>query len=59
MLQDMIGRLIEIGGFCGMEMNLKKKEQIYENFKTTILTKNNDRTKTNTECGIFGYQVDK
>jgi hypothetical protein len=33
-LQDMIGKLIEIGGKYGMEMNVKKKTKV--NFKTTI-----------------------
>jgi len=37
-LQDMIDKLNEIGGCYGMEMNVKKN-QINENFKTTIQVK--------------------
>jgi hypothetical protein len=33
-LQDMIDKLIEIGGCYGMEMNVKKNKS-NENFKTT------------------------
>ena len=50
-LQDMIDKLIEIGGCYGMEMNVEKKSN--ENFKTTIPRKNYDRPKTTRECGIF------
>ena len=40
-LQDMIDILIEIGGCCGMEMNVEKYKS-NENFKTTIPSKNYD-----------------
>ena len=53
-LQDMIGKLIEIGGNYGMEMNVqKKKNRINENLNTAIPSKNYDRPKTTRECGIF------
>ena len=48
----MIDKLIEIGGCYGMEMNLEKN-QINDNYKTTIPSKNYDRPKTTTGCGIF------
>jgi hypothetical protein len=51
-LQDMINKLIEIGGCYGMEMNVEKNKS-NENFKTTIASKNYDRPKTTGECGIF------
>jgi len=51
-LQDMIDKLIEIRGFCGMEMNVKKNKS-NKNFKTTIPSKNYDKPKTTRECGIF------
>ena len=51
-LQDMIDKLIEIGGCCGMEMNVEKNKS-NENLKTTIPSKNYDRPKTTRECGIF------
>ena len=50
-LQDMIDELIEIGGCYGMEMNVKKNKSD-ENFKTTIPSKNYDRTKTTRECDV-------
>ena len=50
-LQVKIDKLIEIGGCYGMEMNVEKKSN--ENFKTTIPSKNYDRRKTTTECGLF------
>ena len=50
-LQEMTDKLIEIGGCYGMEMNVEKKSN--ENFKTTIPSKNYDRRKTTTECGLF------
>jgi hypothetical protein len=51
-LQDMIDKLIEIGGCYGMEMNVEKNKS-NENFKTTTPSKNYDRPKTTRECGIF------
>jgi len=51
-LQDMIDKLIEIGGYYGMEMNVEKNKS-NENFKTTISSKNYDRPKTTRDCGIF------
>jgi len=51
-LQDMIGKLIEIGRCYGMEMNVEKNKS-NENFKTTIASKNYHRPKTAGECGIF------
>jgi len=50
-LQDMIDKVIEIGGCYGMEMNVEKQSN--ENFKTTIPSKNYVRPKTTRECGIF------
>jgi hypothetical protein len=52
-LHDMINKLIKIGRFCGMEMNVGKKNKSNEHFKTTIPSKNYDRPKTPRECGIF------
>jgi len=51
-LQNMIDKLIEIGRCYGMEINVEKNKS-NENFKTTIPSKNYDRPKTTTECGIF------
>jgi hypothetical protein len=51
-LQDMIDKLIKIGRCYGMEMNVEKNKN-NENFKATITSKNYDRPKTTTECGIF------
>jgi hypothetical protein len=51
MLQDMIDKLIEIGGWYGMEINVEKQSN--DNFKTTIPSKNYDIPKTTRECGIF------
>ena len=51
-LQDMIDKLIEIGRFYGMEINVEKNKS-NENFKTTIASKNCRRPKTTGECGIF------
>ena len=51
-LQDMIDKLIEIGRFYGMEINVEKNKS-NENFKTTIASKNYDRPKVTGECGIF------
>ena len=45
-------KLTEIGRCDGMEMNVEKKKT-NEKFKTTIPSKNYDRPKTTTECGIF------
>jgi len=41
-LQDMIDKLIEIGRFYGMEMNVEKNKS-NENFKTTNPSKNDER----------------
>jgi hypothetical protein len=51
-LQDMIDKLIKIGRYYGMEMNVEKNKS-NENFKTTIASKNYHRPKTTGECGIF------
>jgi hypothetical protein len=51
-LPDTIGKLIEIGGCYGLEMNVETNKS-NENFKTTIPSKNCDRPKTTRECGIF------
>jgi len=51
-LQNMIDKLIETVRGYGMEMNVKKNKS-KENFKTTIPSKNYDRPKTTTECGMF------
>jgi hypothetical protein len=51
-LQDMIGKLIEIGRCHGMEMSVEKNKS-NENFKTNITSKNYDRPKTTRKCGIF------
>jgi len=50
-LQDSIDKVIEIGGCCGMEMNVEKNKSI-ENFKTAIPSKTYDGPKTTRECGI-------
>jgi hypothetical protein len=47
-LQDMIGKLIEIG----MEKNVEKNKS-NENFMTAISSKTYDRPKTTAECGTF------
>jgi hypothetical protein len=52
MLQDMTYKLIEIGAAMEWKLNVEKNKS-NENFKTTIPTKNYDRTKTTRECGIF------
>ena len=49
MLQDMTYKLIEIGAAMEWKLNVEKNKS-NENFKTTIPTKNYDRTKTTTEC---------
>ena len=51
-LQDVIDKVIEIGGCYGMEMNVEKNKS-NGNFKTTFVCKNCDRTKATRECGIF------
>ena len=43
-LQDMIYELTEIGGRYGMDMNVEKNKS-NENFKTTIPSKNYDRSE--------------
>jgi hypothetical protein len=48
----MIDKLTEIGRCYVMETNMEKNKS-NENFKTTIPSKNYDRPKTTTECGIF------
>ena len=50
-LQGMIDKLIEIGRWYGMEVNVGKKNN--ENIKTTIPSNNYDRPKTIEECGMF------
>jgi hypothetical protein len=49
-LQDMIDKLIEIGRFYGMKINVEKSNK---NFKTTIASENYNRPKRTGECGIF------
>ena len=51
-LQDMIAKLIEIGRYYVMEINVGKNKS-NENFRTTIPSNNYDRPKTNGECGMF------
>ena len=51
-LQDVIDKLIEIGRYYGMEMNVEKNKS-NQNFKTNIPSKNYDRPKITRECGIF------
>ena len=51
-LQAMIDKLIENGG-CYMNGNECGINKSSENFKTTIPSKNYDRTRTTRECGIF------
>jgi hypothetical protein len=51
-LQEMIDKLIDIGGCYGMEMSVEKNKS-NENFKTIIPSKSYDRPKTTRECGIF------
>ena len=51
-LEDKIDKLIETGGYYGMERNLKKNKS-NESFKRSIPSKNCDRPKTTRECGIF------
>ena len=48
----MIDKLFEIGRCYVMEMNVEKNK-IMRILKTTIPSKNYDRTKTNREFGIF------
>ena len=48
-LQGKIDKLIE----TGMEMNVEKKNESNENFKTTIPSNNYDRPKTTGECEMF------
>ena len=52
-LQGMIDKLIETGRYYGMEMNVEKKNESNENFKTTIPSNNYDRPKTTGECEMF------
>jgi hypothetical protein len=51
-LQDMIGKLVEIGRCYGMEMNVEKNKS-NENFKTTISSKTYNRTKATRGYRIF------
>ena len=51
-LQDMIDKLIEIGGCYGMEMNVEKTKVMRisrQPFPVKIMMEK----KTTTECGIF------
>ena len=50
-LRDVIDKLIEIGRFYGIEMNMEKK--FVENFKTSIPSKIYDKPKTSRKCEIF------
>ena len=51
-LEGMTEKLIEIGGYYGMEMNVEENKS-NENFKTTFPSNNYDRPKTTGECGTF------
>ena len=51
-LQDMIDKLIEIGGGCGVEMNVEKTK-VMRVSRQPFPVKNYDRPKTTRECGIF------
>ena len=51
-LQDMTYKLIEIGAAMERKLNVEKNKS-NENFKTTVPTKNYDRSNTTRECGIF------
>jgi len=53
-LQDMIDKLNEIGRCYGMEMNVEKNKS-NENFKTTIASKNYDKTKQLENMESFKY----
>jgi len=48
----MIDKLTEIGGCSGIEINVEKSKR-NENLKTKIASKNYDRPKITTECGIL------
>jgi len=50
-LQDMIAKLIEIGGSYGMEMNVEKTKVI--RISKQPFPVKPDRPKTTRECGIF------
>ena len=51
-LQSMIDKLIEIGKYYGMEMNVEKNKS-NENFKTAVSSNIYDRSKTTGKCGMF------
>ena len=51
-LQDMIDKLIEIGGCYRMERNVEKTKVIRIS-RQPFPVKNHDRPKTTRECGIF------
>ena len=50
-LQGMIDKTIEIGGCCGMEMNVEKTKVM--TISRQFPVKNYDRPKATKECGIF------
>jgi len=51
-LQDMIDKLIEIGGYCGMEMNVEKTE-VMRISRQPLAVKIMVNQKTTGECGMF------
>jgi hypothetical protein len=51
-LQDMIDKLIEIGGYYGVEKNMEKTK-VMRISRQPFPVKNYDRPKTTRECGIF------
>ena len=51
-LQDMIDKLIEIGGCYGMEMNVEKTK-VMRISRQPLPVKNYGTPKTTRECGIF------
>jgi len=51
-LQDMIDKLIETGRCYGMEMNVEKTK-VMRISRQPFPSKNYDKPKTTSECGIF------
>ena len=53
MLQDITDKLIVTGTFYGMEINVKKKNQVNENLKATIPNTECDGSKTTGKLRLF------
>ena len=51
-LQDMIDKLIETGGYYGVEKNMEKTK-VMRISRQPFPVKNYDRPKTTRECGLF------